>query len=210
MNDKKIMGIDLSRWNIVTSFKDIKADGFDFVILRAGGNNGGFYKDPKFESYYNEAKKAKLKVGAYYDTGKDFISAHVGNACAEHFKELLSGKQFDYPVYADIETVATVHKASATKAFLSFAQNMEKSGYFVGCYASDISGFKDRLIKEDIEGRFSIWVARYEKKPSYIKDYAIWQKSNNGVVAGISGKVDIDECYVDFPKIIKKKGLNGF
>lgn len=210
MSDKKIMGIDLSRWNNVTSFKDIKADGFDFVILRAGGNNGGYYKDPKFESYYAAAKKAKLKVGAYYDTGKDFISAHVGNACAEHFKELLSGKQFDYPVYADIETVTTVHRRSATNAFLSFAANMEQSGYFVGCYASDIAGFMDRLIKEDIESRFTIWVARYGRKPTYVKDYAIWQKSCNGVVAGISGKVDIDECYVDFPKIIKKKGLNGF
>ena len=210
MSDKKIMGIDLSRWNIVTSFKDIKEDGFDFVILRAGGNNGGFYKDPKFETYYKEAKKARLKVGAYYDTGKDFISAHVGNACAEHFKELLSGKQFEYPVYADIETVATVHRASATLAFISFAHNMEQSGYFVGCYASDISGFKDRLIKEEIEGRYTIWVARYGKKPSYVKDYAIWQKASNGIVAGISGKVDIDVCYVDCPKIIKMKGLNGF
>lgn len=210
MMSKKIMGVDISRWNNVLSFKDIKNDGYDFVILRAGGNNGGFYKDPKFETYYKEAKKAKLKVGAYYDTGKDFISAHVGNACAEHFKELLSGKQFEYPVYADIETVATVHRRSATKAFLSFAANMEKSGYFVGCYASDISGFKDRLEKEYIEGRYTIWCARYGNTPSYIKDYAIWQKTNLGVVAGVIGNVDIDESYVDFPKIMKKKGLNGY
>ena len=34
-------GIDLSRWNIVTSFDDVKAAGIDFVIVRAGGNNGG-------------------------------------------------------------------------------------------------------------------------------------------------------------------------
>ena len=208
MTKKIFIGCDLSRWNNVLSFKDVKADGIDFVILRAGGNNGGFYKDPKFESYYKEAKKAKLKVGAYYDTGKDFISPHVGNACAEHFKTLLFGKQFDYPVYADIETVATVHRASATSAFIAFANNMEQSGYFVGCYASDISGFKDRLIKEEIEGRYTIWVARYGRKPSYVKDYAIWQKSNNGVISGIQGAVDIDECSVDFPKIIKKKGLN--
>ena len=64
-------GIDLSRWNIVTSFKNVKDSGIDFVIIRIGGSNGGFYKDPKFELYYKAAKKAgydkliKIQQAAY-------------------------------------------------------------------------------------------------------------------------------------------------
>lgn len=27
---------------------------------------------------------------------------------------------------------------------------------------------------------------------------------------GISGAVDLDECYVDYAKLVKEKGLNGF
>lgn len=44
-------GIDLSKWNLVTDFEKIKKAGIDFVILRIGGNNGGFYQDPRFETY---------------------------------------------------------------------------------------------------------------------------------------------------------------
>ena len=43
-----IKGIDISKWNLVNDFGRAYKDGFEFVILRAGGNNGGFYTDPKF------------------------------------------------------------------------------------------------------------------------------------------------------------------
>ena len=203
-------GIDLSRWNVVSSFDEVKAAGIDFVILRIGGNNGGFYKDPKFELYYKAAKKAGLKVGCYYDTGKDFISSEVGHDCALHILKLLAGHEFEFPVYADIETVATVHKAGATDAAISFCTTLEQNNYFAGIYASDISGFKDRLQLERLQGRFSLWVARYGKKPEFVKDYAIWQKSSKGDIKGIATKVDLDECTVNFANIIKKKRLNGF
>lgn len=203
-------GIDLSRWNIVTSFDDVKAAGIDFVILRAGGNNGGYYKDPKFELYYKAAKKAGLKVGAYYDTGSDFISSAIGFNCANHMLQHLDGKQFEMPIYADIETVTTVQRAGATEAAIAFCEQLEKNNYFAGIYASDISGFKDRLILEKLEGRFTLWVARYGKAPEYVKDFAIWQKSSTGSVNGITGNVDLDECTVNFSSIIKKKHLNNF
>lgn len=37
----------------------------------------------------------------------------------------------------------------------------------------------------------------------------MWQYSSEGNVNGISGNVDMDECYVDYPKLIKAEGLNG-
>ena len=86
----------------------------------------------------------------------------------------------------------------------------EHNNYFAGIYASDISGFKDRLQLERLQGRFSLWVARYGKKPEFVKDYAIWQKSSKGDIKGIATKVDLDECTVNFSNIIKKKHLNGF
>ena len=38
----------------------------------------------------------------------------------------------------------------------------------------------------------------------------MWQYSSTGRVSGISGDVDLDECYVDYPSIIKAGGFNGF
>ena len=38
----------------------------------------------------------------------------------------------------------------------------------------------------------------------------MWQNSSTGKVSGISGDVDTDICYVDYPKLIKANGLNGY
>lgn len=201
-------GIDISRWNVVTDFKKVKDSGIDFVIIRIGGSNGGYYTDSKFEIHYQAAKKAGLKVGCYYDTGKEFIDSAAGHQAAMHILKLLKGHEFEYPVYMDIETAATVYRKGITDAAVIFGSTLEKFKYFTGIYASDISGFKDRLELERVK-RFSLWVARYGNMPEYVKDYAMWQKSNKGKVNGITGNVDLDECTVNFPSIIKKAKLNN-
>lgn len=209
MASKKIYkGIDVSRHQKTIDFKAVKKAGYDFVIIRAGGSNGGHYKDPNFETYYRDAKEAGLYVGAYYDTGRNFVNRINGINDAEHFKTLLKGKSFEYPVYMDIETASSVYRQGITDAAIGFGDVMEKAGYFIGIYASDISGFKERLELKRIE-RFTLWVARYGKVPEYVKDYAIWQKSSTGIVAGIQKCVDLDECTINFPSIIKKKKLNN-
>jgi GH25 family lysozyme M1 (1,4-beta-N-acetylmuramidase) len=38
----------------------------------------------------------------------------------------------------------------------------------------------------------------------------VWQYSSTGKVSGISGNVDMNEAYKDYPQIIKAAGLNGF
>ena len=215
-NKKLYNGIDISRHqNIVQEngdytkgFKMIKKSGIDFVIIRIGGSNGSYYKDPKFEAFYKAAKAAGLAVGCYYDTGRGFNNRTNGQIDAQHILTLLEGHSFEYPIYMDIETAAPVYRKGITDAAISFGSLLESKGYFVGIYASDISGFKERLELERIK-RFSLWVARYGKKPEYVKEYAIWQKSSSGIVDGIQNKVDLDECTINFPSIIKKAHLNN-
>ena len=38
----------------------------------------------------------------------------------------------------------------------------------------------------------------------------MWQYSWKGKISGISGDVDLDYCYTDYPAQIKAKGLNGY
>ena len=38
----------------------------------------------------------------------------------------------------------------------------------------------------------------------------MWQYSSSGKIHGIGPAVDLDEAYMDYPEIIKSKGLNGF
>lgn len=204
-------GIDISRWNKLEAddLKMIAASGYDFVIIRAGGNNGGYYTDSKFADHYYNAKAAGLKVGAYYDTGRNFISSEVGYASACHFNTLLQGKKFEMPVYFDIETVATPYKVGATDAAITACNMMENLRFYVGIYASDISGFKERLELERLR-KFTKWVARYGTKPKYVKDFDMWQKSSTGRIKGINDNLDVDIAYVDFESAIKMKRLNGY
>lgn len=202
-------GIDVSRWQGDINWDSVKADGIEFAIIKAGGSDSGFYKDPKFEQNYNGAKKAGISVGAYYFVGSGCTSAEDGRADADRFVKILDGKTFEMPVYIDIETTPIASKKGATDAVIAFCEFMEAAGYYVGIYASDIAGFKDRLDASRL-ARFDKWVARYGSEPSYITDYGMWQRSESGKVSGITGKVDLDTAYKDYPTVIKSLGLNGF
>lgn len=204
---KKIYeGIDLSRHNVVTSWERVK-DQVDFCILRAGGNFGGYYKDSKFEIYYAACKRLGIPVGAYYDAGKE-LWCHDGSEYAQHFLKLISGKVFEMPVYIDIEVTPKRYKKANTGAAIAFCEEMEKHRYFVGIYGSDVNTFKE-MIYLDMVKPYSLWVARYGNKPSYVKEYAMWQYTSKGTISGIKGNVDKDQCYTDFPKLLKGVHLNG-
>ena len=200
-------GIDLSKHNVVTNWDKV-AKHTDFVLLRAGGNYGGFYKDSKFEQYYEACKARKIPVGAYYDAGKELWCAS-GKEYAQHFLKLIKGKFFEMPVYIDIEVTPASMKKANTGAAIAFCEEMEKHRYFVGIYGSDISTFYSQLDLKLLED-YTLWVARYGRSPSYVTDYAIWQYSSHGKVDGIKGNVDLDRCYTDFPKLIKGVHMNGY
>lgn len=204
---KMTKGIDLSKHNIVTDWDAVKRS-VDFVILRAGGNFNGFYKDSKFETYYSACKLRDIPVGAYYDCGKEFYTGDTGEAYAKHFRGLLSGKSFEMPVYMDIEVTPKKYRKLITDATVSFCEYMEDHRYFVGIYASDISGFAEMLEAPRLK-EYSKWVARYGKEPQFQQDWGIWQHSSRGTINGIKGNVDLDLCRIEYPTIIKGGHFNG-
>ena len=205
----QIKGIDVSHWNGCIDFEKVKASGIDFVIIKAGGSDKGFYTDSKFIDNYNKAKAAGLSVGAYYFAGKDFRGVENGLADAQRFIEILKGLKFDYPVFLDIEAQDNRYKEEITDAAVAFCNMLESAGYFVGIYASDISGYQYKLNHDRIKSS-AHWVARYGNEPKVGKEYGIWQYSSKGNVNGISGSVDMDISTVDYSKTIKEKGFNGY
>lgn len=204
-----LRGIDVSRWQKNINWNLVKESGVSFAILKAGGSDEGFYTDPTFETNYAGAKAAGIPVGAYYYVGPLCTSKEAGIADAKRFLEIIKGKTFEYPVYIDLESTEPPAKQGATTATIAFCEHMENNGYFVGIYASDVSGFCDRLDLNKLTA-YSKWVARYGSKPQYVTSYDMWQYSDKGKINGIIGDVDMDYCYQDFPTIIKSAGLNGF
>ena len=203
-------GIDVSIWQGIIDWTKVRNDGTQFAILKAGGSDAGFYKDSTFEGNYLGCKAAGIHVGAYYFVGRNCTTKPNGEADAHRFLEMLKGKQFDMPVYLDFEAPNAGDVNGNTQAAIGFCNVMEKAGYYVGIYASDISGFKEKLHSSALR-QFTWWVARYGDRPVYaVNSLGMWQYSSNGAVDGIKGRVDMDECYVDFPTAIKSKGLNGY
>ena len=205
----EIKGIDISHWNGNIDFDKVRAAGIEFVIIKAGGSDRRFYIDPMFKTNYEKAKAAGLMVGAYYFVGKKFYGDVAGIEDAKRFIKILDGLKFEYPVFVDVETTDARYKELATDATIAFCSTMEAAGYFVGIYASDISGFKEKL-NHDRLMQYVHWVARYGKKPTNCIDGFIHQYSSKGAVDGISGSVDLDVATVDYSKVIKEKGFNGF
>lgn len=205
----QIKGIDVSHWNGCIDFDKVKASGVEFVIIKAGGSDKGFYTDSKFRENYEKAKAAGLYVGAYYFAGKKFRGVEAGMADAQRFIDILKGLKFEYPVFIDIEAQENRYKEEITDAAVAFCNMLESAGYFVGIYASDISGYKDKLNHDRIKS-YAHWVARYGKEPEVCKEYGMWQYSSKGSVTGISGSVDMDISAVDYAKTIKEKGFNGY
>lgn len=201
--------IDVSHHNGVIDFGRVAAAGVWGVILKAGGSDAGTYKDSTFERNYNAAKKAGLHVGAYYYVGPRFLTKTDGRADANRFKKILAGKQFDLPVYLDLEEPPKGKKPGVTRAAISFCETMEEAGYFVGIYGSDLSTFSDLVYRDQLEGVYTLWVARYGSAPKETR-YDVWQYSSKGNIPGIKGYVDLDYCYIDFPHLIRRVHKNGY
>ena len=155
------------------------------------------------------SRQYDIPIGAYYYVGRLCTSYADGVADAERFMKIISGITFEYPVFIDLESTSPKHIAGATEACKGFCNTLEKAGYYAGIYASDVSGFKDRLYLHELD-RFDKWVARYGSQPKVCRDYGIWQYSSSGMLDGIAGKVDLDYSYKSYPEIMKRAHLNGF
>ena len=203
-------GIDLSKHNGSIDFARVKASGrADFAIMRAGYGKLASQKDACFETYYRCAKSVGIPVGAYWYSYAMSVEEALQEAAA--CIECIKGKQFEYPIFFDVEESAqlALGKDKVTAIIAAFLGKLQAAGYWVGLYmsASPLS----TLVRADVLAAYTVWVAHYGvNKPSFSGRYEMWQYSSNGTVSGISGKVDLDECYVDFPALIKGKGLNGW
>ena len=202
-----IQGIDVSRWQGQIDWAKVKAAGIKFAILKCGGSDAGFYSDRTFEYNYNEAKKNGIAVGAYYFVGKDCISYEAGQADAKRMLSICAGKEFELPLFIDIEAQDPKNKVGITDSIIGFYDVMKASGRKAGVYASKVSGFKDRIEDDRIQ-HIPHWVAQYNDNCTYDKPYIIWQKSSKGSVAGISGNVDLNEGVDNLFAANKKTDLD--
>lgn len=201
-------GIDVSKYQGTIDWEKVKGDGIKFAILRAGFGKLITQKDPKFEEYYNGAKSVGLPVGAYWYSYA--TSVEEAKQEAKTLLEVIKGKQFEYPIYYDVEEMDQFNlgKEVVSNIIKAFLEEVESAGYYVGLYMS--TSYLNNFVNDDVKKRYTIWCAHYNVDAPGYKDCGIWQYSCKGKINGITGDVDLDEAYKDYPTIIKNVGLNGF
>ena len=199
-------GIDVSSHQGKIDWTKVQTD---FAILRAGYGREISQKDAQFEANYEGANAAGIPVGVYWYSYA--MTPEEARKEADVCLEVIKGKQFGYPIYFDVEEEKQLKlgKEKVSAIILAFLEKVEAAGYWVGLYMS-ASPLSD-LVTDSIRNRFAVWVANVDvSKPSYSGSYGMWQYSWKGVISGIAGDVDLDYCYVDYPALIKAKGLNGY
>lgn len=190
-----LRGIDISHWQGDIDYQAVKNSGeVDFVILKAGGSDSGFYEDSKFREYLEGFQNVGIPIwGAYYFVGSGCTSYDDGVADGNRLCDMLDGTGLRYAIL-DLESTRPSDRDGATQASIGFMETCIARGYETMIYASDVSGFQDRLNIDEL-GNYKKWVARYGSQPRYVSDYAMWQYTSTEEVDGINGNVDKDYLY---------------
>lgn len=201
-------GIDISQFQGNVNFNKVKKSGIEFVIIRAGFGRYENQRDPYFAKNYKAAKAAGLHVGAYWYSYAQ--SAADALKEAQTCMKIIKGKQFDFPIFFDLEERSQFAKGRdhCDGLVKAFCGELEKNGWFAGLYISRSP--LQTYISPAVAKRYALWVAEYGSRCNYGGSYGIWQYSSNGRVSGISGNVDLDVSTVDYPTVIRKGGFNGY
>ena len=208
--------IDVSRYqgNLhLVSWRKIKADGYKGVMLKTVSTNkklstrpDGLYIDPTFENNYKLAKLAGLDVGVYYYTYA--TSEAMADAELALVREAVRGKELTLPLAVDVEDnkikqLSTLDLSNLTAYAL---EQVEKMGFYAQLYT--YTGYKYELDMARLSSRWDVWLADYTgKTPKVSFKYNAHQHTIKGAVPGISGNVDLNVTTLNYPKIIKTKGL---
>lgn len=204
---KKIshLGVDLSEFQGDVDFAALKNAGVEFVMLRIGGrfygDDGVLYEDKSFDTFYDNAKAAGLKVGAYFFS--QAASAADAKEEAEYALNKLNQRALDYPIALDWENIAedearTDHVTGdeLTQIAETFCDTIEAAGYKSLVY----SNTQQMFILYDFETMkdYDFWLADYREFPTMYYKFDMWQYSKEGTIAGVEGTVDMNISFTDF------------
>ena len=206
-------GIDISKWQGNFDIQSAKNSGVEFAILKIGGGDCGLYKDKQFDNNYAKCENANVPKGCYFFGQAMNIKEAVKEA--EYWVSLMKGKKFEYPVFYDVEAnMLSLDKRTLTDVIKKVCEIVESNGYWVGIYMSS-ANFTYEVYDTELS-KYSHWVASWgTKKPKLPEaETQMWQfggtvnKIRSNKINGQT--VDQNYCYVDYPTIIKQKGLNGY
>ena len=189
-----IKGIDTSKWQeSKVDYVEAKKSGYQFVFLRIGYNGT---KDKCFEADYASAKKAGMKVGAYFYTLS--TTEKQGIEDATRVLGWLNNRELDLPVVYDVEDAKqkTASRKSANSALYNAFASKIKSKYDCMLYTGEyfFNNYFDKAAVRD-----KVWIAKYStNQPNVGRDVHVWQYTSDAISTDFyKKKLDRNNMLID-------------
>ena len=209
--------IDVSRYQgkiTLDGWRKVKAAGYKGAMLKTVSTNrklskraDGLYIDPTFETNYRNAKAAGLDVGVYYYTYA--TSEAMADAELALVREAVRGKALTMPVCVDVEEnkLTPMSTLDLTNLTAYALEQVERMGFYAQLYTyTHYSNME--LDMGRLANRWDVWLSDTTgRTPAVGYHYNAHQHTSKGSVPGITGNVDLNVTTLNYPRIIRKKGL---
>lgn len=193
------VGIDVSRYQGNIDWAQVKDAGVDFAIIRLGYRGygtGRIVMDNYFMNNIQGALDQGIEVGVYFFS--QAITEEEAAEEAEFCMDLLQGYDLAYPIVFDWEPYDSslnprtegLSDEMLTKCAVSFCETVEAAGYQSMVY-SNLSYFYLHFDLSKLVD-YPLWLAQYNRTPTFYYHFAMWQYSGTGKVPGIEGNVDMN------------------
>ncbi len=195
-------GIDISVHNGNINFNQAKQD-ISFVMIRASW--GFFTEDKNCDQNVKACEAAQIPYGFYhYSYARNLTEAKQE---VDGFLALVKKYNPTYPLVIDMEDADHWKEKNgnpSNETYVEiceyFCNQVEKAGYYAMIYAN-YDWWKNRLNDARLE-KFDKWLADWRGYDSPSLTCGMWQYTSGATIAGISGRVDANISYRDYPNLI--------
>ena len=190
-------GVDVSAHQGDIDWAAVKDSGIEFAIIRLGYRgygSGKLVEDEYAKKNLKEAKKAGLKIGAYFFS--QALNIKETDEEIQFMLNMLADVDLDMPLVLDWEIpdpdarTKNMDARTLTDIQLHFCGQMKKMGYqpmvYFNWHQSENLYYLSEL--ED----YPFWLALYQDRMTYPWKVEMWQWTSSGRVPGIQGNVDIN------------------
>ena len=198
-------GVDVSSHQGDIDWAAVAGDGIEFAMLRVGSrgySQGAVRADEKFETNLAGAQENGLQVGCYFFS--QAITPEEAEEEADFVLSILNGRTMNLPVVYDWEQIVEdeartdgLDKETVTACAAAFCAKIRAAGYETGYYCNGVVGYLQYDLAQLTD--YAAWYAEYNATwPSFAYAFDLWQYSQTGQVAGISGNADLDLFFPEF------------
>jgi GH25 family lysozyme M1 (1,4-beta-N-acetylmuramidase) len=198
-----IQGVDVSHWQGDVNWVEVYDAGYRFAFCKA--TEGVGFTDPYFEVNMNAARDAGVFIGGYHFARPDLDNGAAAEA--QYFVEVSNPylKEGYLRPVLDLERGAELGKQALSSWVHEWMNTVEdETGVQPIIYVN--SYYANNFLETSVR-RYNLWIAHWTYDPSIPPDTGIWdtwdfwQYSNQGIVPGVNGFVDLDLFNGDIEKL---------